>query len=52
MTTNDQARSRNSRKRRALLASGLVLGVGVVITLAAWNDSVWGSSDFGTGENS
>ncbi|WP_435277663.1 SipW-dependent-type signal peptide-containing protein [Rhodococcus yananensis] len=52
MTTNDQARSRNSRKRRALLASGLVLGVGAVITLAAWNDSVWGSSDFGTGENS
>lgn len=50
MTAND--RSRNQRKRRAILASGLVLGVGAVITLAAWNDSVWGDSMFGTGSNS
>lgn len=40
-----------SRKKKALLASGTVLGVGAVITLAAWNDSVWGEGTFGTGEN-
>ncbi|WP_249154724.1 SipW-dependent-type signal peptide-containing protein [Gordonia polyisoprenivorans] len=40
------------RKKKALLAAGSVLGVGAVITLAAWNDSVWGDSQFGTGENS
>ncbi|NLU84542.1 SipW-dependent-type signal peptide-containing protein [Rhodococcus sp. HNM0569] len=50
MTTNDPVRDRKRRKRRALLASGLVLGVGAVITLAAWNDSVWGNSQFGTGD--
>lgn len=49
MTTADQSQKR--RKVRALLASGLVLGVGAAVTLAAWNDSVWGNAQFGTGEN-
>ncbi|NLG54199.1 MAG: hypothetical protein GX542_00865, partial [Rhodococcus sp.] len=48
MTTNDATRERNRRKRKAILASGIVLGVGAVITLAAWNDSVWGTGAFGT----
>ncbi|TCN50936.1 putative ribosomally synthesized peptide with SipW-like signal peptide [Rhodococcus sp. SMB37] len=46
MTSVDQTRKR--RKIRAVLASGLVLGVGAAITLAAWSDTVWGSSTFGT----
>lgn len=33
------SRNLRSRKVRAVLASGLVLGVGATITLAAWNDS-------------
>ncbi|MBH0118341.1 hypothetical protein I0Q12_01825 [Rhodococcus sp. CX] len=49
MTTADQTQKR--RKVRAILASGLVLGVGAAVTLAAWNDSVWGSSIFGTGDS-
>lgn len=49
MSAADQAQKR--RKVRAILASGLVLGVGAAVTLAAWNDSVWGSSIFGTGDS-
>ncbi|UYP18328.1 SipW-dependent-type signal peptide-containing protein [Rhodococcus sp. Z13] len=49
MTTPEQTQKR--RKVRAILASGLVLGVGAAVTLAAWNDSVWGSSTFGTGDS-
>jgi len=50
MTNADK--TRNRRKARAILASGLVLGVGAAVTLAAWNDSVWGKAEFGTGDNS
>lgn len=46
--TNPQPSTRK-RKVRALLAGGLVLGVGAAITLAAWTDNVFGNSDFGTG---
>ena len=38
------------RRVRALLASGLVLGVGSAITLAAWNDSEHGTATFTAGE--
>ncbi|CAD5992201.1 SipW-dependent-type signal peptide-containing protein [Agreia sp. COWG] len=34
---------------RAILAGGLVLGVGAAVTLAAWNDSEFASSAFGAG---
>jgi predicted ribosomally synthesized peptide with SipW-like signal peptide len=34
---------------RALLAGGLVLGLGATFTLAAWTDKAFVSSDFGTG---
>lgn len=37
-----------SRKVRAILAGGLVLGVGAVITLATWNDSEFAKEVFGT----
>ncbi|AZZ81836.1 MULTISPECIES: SipW-dependent-type signal peptide-containing protein [Gordonia] len=47
----DEERNRKSRKRKAILASGAVLGVGAVVTLAAWNDTVFGSGTFGIGES-
>ncbi len=37
------------RRARALLASGLVLGVGAAVTLAAWNDSEHSSATFTAG---
>jgi predicted ribosomally synthesized peptide with SipW-like signal peptide len=46
----DEASSHGSRLRsrrvRALLASGLVLGVGGAVTLAAWNDSEHATAAF------
>ncbi|KIQ16054.1 hypothetical protein ASG56_08660 [Rhodococcus sp. Leaf7] len=38
------------RKVRALLAGGLVLGIGAAVTLAAWTDNVFGQAQF-TAEN-
>ena len=38
-----------SRKARAILAGGVVLGVGATMTLAAWSDSEWATGTFGTG---
>lgn len=44
---------RNSKrgwtKARAVLAGGLVLGVGAAITLAAWTDQEWAKGVFGSG---
>lgn len=42
-------RGLRSRKVRAILAGGLVLGVGVAITLGAWNDSEFAQGTFGAG---
>ena len=43
------AQKQNRRKKtRAIMASGLVLGVGAAVTLAAWSDTVWGAGTFGT----
>lgn len=42
------ARTR-SRKRKALLAGGTVLGLGAAVTLAAWTDDVWVSGAFSAG---
>ncbi|MFE7845000.1 SipW-dependent-type signal peptide-containing protein [Microbacterium sp. NPDC057407] len=39
----------NRRRISALLAGGLVLGVGAAVTLAAWNDSEFATSDFAAG---
>ena len=38
-----------SRRIRALLAGGLVFGVGATMTLAAWNDSEYGTATFTAG---
>ncbi|MGO2139648.1 MAG: SipW-dependent-type signal peptide-containing protein [Leucobacter sp.] len=46
----DSAQSRRGwTKARALLAGGLVLGVGAAVTLAAWTDNEWVRGVFGTG---
>ncbi|WP_241842985.1 SipW-dependent-type signal peptide-containing protein [Agromyces albus] len=37
------------RKAMAVIAGGLVLGVGAAITLAAWNDSEFATGSFGSG---
>jgi predicted ribosomally synthesized peptide with SipW-like signal peptide len=37
------------RKIMAIIAGGLVLGVGAAITLAAWNDSEFANGTFGSG---
>ncbi|MFD6815416.1 SipW-dependent-type signal peptide-containing protein [Microbacterium sp. NPDC060132] len=52
MGTRRQRRERirlRSRRLRALLAGGLVLGIGTTATLAAWNDSEFGSATFTAG---
>lgn len=47
---NDTAkRRRRSRMIRAILAGGLVLGVGAAVTLAAWNDSEFVTGTFTAG---
>ncbi|WP_440220175.1 SipW-dependent-type signal peptide-containing protein [Dietzia sp. MNB45] len=48
-TPQPAAKNQNRRKKvRAVMASGLVLGVGAAVTLAAWSDTAWGESQFGT----
>lgn len=42
-------RRRRSRMVRAILAGGLVLGVGAAVTLAAWNDSEYATGTFTAG---
>ncbi|NLA65954.1 MAG: hypothetical protein GX862_08575 [Leucobacter sp.] len=37
-------------KAKAILAGGLVLGVGAAVTLAAWTDQEWAIGNFGTGQ--
>ncbi|MCW4353473.1 SipW-dependent-type signal peptide-containing protein [Hoyosella sp. YIM 151337] len=46
--TTSPRTNRNRRKARAVLAGGIVLGIGAVVTLAAWNDSVWAEGEFAT----
>ena len=52
MVTRSEMREKRrlrSRRLRAVLAGGLVLGVGAAVTLAAWNDSEYGSASFTAG---
>lgn len=49
-STDTPARARGlSRKVKAILAGGLVLGIGAAVTLAAWNDSEFASGQFAAG---
>lgn len=45
-----EAKRLRSRRVRAVLASGLVLGVGAAATLAAWNDSEHTTATFTAGQ--
>lgn len=38
-----------SRKFKAILAGGIVLGVGAAVTLATWTDNEWAEGTFGAG---
>lgn len=44
------AKKTDRRKVLAVLAGGLVLGVGAAATLAAWNDSEFATGEFSAGE--
>ena len=44
-----ESRLGRSRRFRAILAGGLVLGVGAAVTLAAWNDSEFAQGTFTAG---
>lgn len=46
---NPDRKRRRSRMIRAILAGGLVLGVGAAVTLAAWNDSEFATGTFAAG---
>ena len=48
-TGEGKPRRRVSGRIRALLAGGLVLGVGATVTLAAWNDSEFATATFQAG---
>ncbi|WOQ16798.1 SipW-dependent-type signal peptide-containing protein [Raineyella sp. W15-4] len=49
MSDNTSTRWTRSHRIRALLAGGVVLGVGAAVTLAAWNDSEFAKGDFAAG---
>lgn len=49
MDTSSAASGLRRRRIFAVLAGGLVLGVGAAVTLAAWNDSEFAKSTFTTG---
>ena len=49
MTSTATSSTRTRRKVLAVLAGGLVLGVGAAITLAAWNDSEFATGTFTAG---
>ncbi|HEY4558091.1 MAG TPA: SipW-dependent-type signal peptide-containing protein [Enteractinococcus sp.] len=44
-----EPKKNTSKKVKALLAGGLVLGVGAAVTLAAWTDQEWAEGLFTTG---
>lgn len=48
-TTSTTTSHDRRRRARALLAGGLVLGVGAAVTLAAWNDSEFATGTFTAG---
>ncbi len=47
---DQKPRNRGSRKIAAVLAGGLVLGVGTMATLASWNDSEFATASFTAGK--
>lgn len=49
-TDHTQTRRQRGRKVAAVLAGGLVLGVGTMATLASWNDSEFAKAEFTAGK--
>ncbi|MGN7253335.1 SipW-dependent-type signal peptide-containing protein [Arthrobacter sp. SAFR-014] len=49
VTASPSADNSKKRKLKAILAGGLVLGIGAAVTLAAWNDSEFVKGAFGSG---
>ena len=47
--TNNTDKRRNRRRVAAVLAGGLVVGVGTMATLASWNDAEFAKSSFASG---
>ena len=45
-----QRKQDRARKRKAILAGGVVLGLGAAVTLAAWSDDVFANGTFNTGQ--
>ncbi|UKA53369.1 SipW-dependent-type signal peptide-containing protein [Arthrobacter sp. FW305-BF8] len=50
VTALPSADNSKKRKLKAILAGGLVLGIGAAVTLAAWNDSEFAFGDFRSGK--
>lgn len=48
-SAESEPRSKKAPKVRAVLAGGLVLGIGAAVTLAAWNDSEFAQGTFTAG---
>lgn len=48
-TATNAERGRRHRKVAAILAGGLVLGIGTMATLASWNDSEYATATFTSG---
>lgn len=48
-TPEAQRKQDRARKRKAILAGGVVLGLGAAVTLAAWSDDVFANGTFNTG---
>lgn len=48
-TTTNETKRQRGRKVAAILAGGLVLGVGTMATLASWNDSEFANATFTAG---
>ncbi|MGN7227785.1 SipW-dependent-type signal peptide-containing protein [Dietzia maris] len=51
LTPEAQRKLDRARKRKAILAGGVVLGLGAAVTLAAWSDDVFANGVFSTGGN-
>lgn len=49
LTPEAQRKQDRARKRKAILAGGVVLGLGAAVTLAAWSDDVFANGIFNTG---
>lgn len=49
MSADLQRQQDRKRKRKAILAGGVVLGLGAAVTLAAWSDDVFADGVFNTG---